>query len=222
MSTYGLPHKPYLMAHRSNTRAPLTFQLGGSIMYNFVGVFVLAAFQLGLFFAMATDASDPVSPASSFFASLITLQNAAVIFSGDSYSGAFPPNLPELDAIAAHLKNCSDAFDAAVVQLASIPQLSPPDAAIPNSTNILFSQQAILDNLNELQATKATFEAIINDPFVLLTFCNSVKDLSHQNDAFFGRLTLIAPSSDYAAFWFQVQENAAVQYHIWLTLRSVA
>ncbi|KAJ7657467.1 hypothetical protein B0H17DRAFT_1185779 [Mycena rosella] len=165
---------------------------------------------------MAANAPDPVSPGSSFFESLITLQKAASIFSRDSYSGHFPPNLTALGAIVAHLKSCSDAFDAAVVQLAPIPQLSPSDAAVLNDTNILFSPPAILGTLNNLQVGEPFFEGVNNDPVLLPAFCNSVRDLSHQTDAFYGKLSLIAPSADYAAFWSQVQKNAAVQYHILL------
>jgi hypothetical protein len=72
-------------------------------------------------------------------------------------------------------------------------QLSLSDAVALNSTDILFSQLPILGNLNFLQEGKAFFDDVSDNILILSSFCASVRDLSHQNDAFFGRLTLLAP-----------------------------
>ncbi|KAJ6590990.1 hypothetical protein DFH09DRAFT_191369 [Mycena vulgaris] len=181
-------------------------------MFKVIGVIVLAV-QLvsfcehGTFCAVAAN-SDPVAPgtlqrrdSSAFFASQVTLQNAAMVFAADHYSGAFPANVPELEGIAAHIKSCSDATDAAIIQLAAL---------TPNL-------QAILSNLNTLQAGKAFFESVNNSPLLLTMFCHWIGGLSRQNDVFLGRLTFAAPSADYSSYWAQLQSNTEFQYQIWLT-----
>ncbi|KAJ7767649.1 hypothetical protein B0H16DRAFT_334579 [Mycena metata] len=132
---------------------------------------LVAAVQLGAFCAMTANAADPVSPSSSFFTSLLAFQQAADIVSGDKYFAEFGPNLTVLNRITSDLKNSSVAFDAVGVQVASISELSPSDAAILNSTDILLSQFPMLGNLNFLQESKASF-------------CASVRDLSHQTMCF--------------------------------------
>ncbi|KAJ7906210.1 hypothetical protein B0H13DRAFT_1880771 [Mycena leptocephala] len=85
-------------------------------MLEFVCVAVLVAVQLGSFYGVS--AIDALAPGSSFTAAMIDLRNAANVFATDHYNGPFPPNVTALEGIAEHIKSCSDAFDAANIQLA--------------------------------------------------------------------------------------------------------
>lgn len=72
-------------------------------MISFFGVIVLVAVQVNSFCGVTATATPPVTETlarrdtSSFFATQVTLQNAAIVFSEDSYSGPFPPNVTELE-----------------------------------------------------------------------------------------------------------------------------
>ncbi|KAJ7709505.1 hypothetical protein B0H17DRAFT_228191 [Mycena rosella] len=195
-------------------------------MFKSVCVIVLAAVHLGSFYGVTANPDPPTlgtlerRDTSSFFASQVTLQTAANVLAADHYSGAFPPNIPELEGIAAHIKNCSDAYDAAIIQLATTVLggfLTASDAATLNTTYVPSSLLAILANLNTLQAGKAFFEGVNNNPLLLTMFCHWIGDLSRHTNVFLGRLTVAAPSADYAASWSQLQSTAASQYQIWLT-----
>ncbi|KAF9063089.1 hypothetical protein BDP27DRAFT_1368289 [Rhodocollybia butyracea] len=197
-------------------------------MISFFGVIVLVAVQINSFCGVTATALVTETlerrDISSFFATQVTLQNAANVFAADSYSGPFPPNVTALEGIAAHIKSCSDAFDAAIIQLASITpatlggsRLSATDAATLNTTYVPSTQQAILRNLNTLQAGEAFFEGVNNTPLLLIMFCHWVGGLSRENAVFLGLLAQSAPSTDYASFWAGLGTSAASQYQIWLT-----
>ncbi|KAE9405411.1 hypothetical protein BT96DRAFT_972557 [Gymnopus androsaceus JB14] len=198
-------------------------------MVKLVSVIMLATIQIGSFFGGAAVANPLAAETlerrdiSSFFATQVTLQNAAIVFSKDSYSGAFPPNITELEGIAAHIKSCSDGFDAAIIQLASITPvtgtslLSASDAATLNTTYVPSTQQAILRNLDTLQAGEAFFEGVNNNHFLFTMFCHWVGGLSRENNIFLGNLIEAAPSADYSDYWQELLATAASQYQIWLT-----
>ncbi|KAJ7483991.1 hypothetical protein B0H11DRAFT_1196081 [Mycena galericulata] len=74
---------------------------------------------------------------SSFYATQYLLQNMTNIFAADTYAAS--DGVPKLQGIANHIINCSDAFDSATIQFASIiqpgqfrPMLTPTDAATPS------------------------------------------------------------------------------------------
>ncbi|KAJ6490156.1 hypothetical protein DFH09DRAFT_1283797 [Mycena vulgaris] len=199
-------------------------------MFKVIGVIVLVAVQFGSFCEVAAD-PDPVASGrlerrdsvNAFFASQITLQNAANVFAADRYSGAFPANVTELEGIAAHIKSCRDATDAAIVQLAELlptfaeEVLTIPEAVLLNTTYLPSTQQAILHNLDELQSFKPFFESVNNSPLLSTLFCHWVGDLARENDAFFNLLRRAAPFPVYSSYWGQLQSDADLQYQLWLT-----
>ncbi|KAE9405410.1 hypothetical protein BT96DRAFT_916124 [Gymnopus androsaceus JB14] len=192
---------------------------------------MLATIQIGSFCGRAN--ANPLAAGtlerrdiSSFFATQVTLQNAAIVFSKDSYEGPFPPNITELEGIAAHIKSCSDAFDAAIIQLVSIPLITPgvspvrfsaSEAATLNTTYVPSTQQDILVNLNFLQSSQAFFESVNGNELLFTMFCHWVGGLYRQNNVFLGILANAAPSADYSDYWLELQAIAASQYQIWLT-----
>ncbi|KAJ6512905.1 hypothetical protein C8R45DRAFT_329007 [Mycena sanguinolenta] len=186
-----------------------------------------------LFCAAVTnpDRDVPASPAelerrdeTSFFAAMTTLQNAATVFSQDFCCSGFTPNDTQLELIASHIKACSDAFDAALIQLASItpasvgaPLLTTADAATLNTTFIPSIQADILNNLNDLQEGEAFFEFVNDNTFFRVMYCHWVGTLALENKSFLGFLAISAPSSDYASFWESLLTAATSAYTIWLT-----
>lgn len=192
-------------------------------MFKSIRLSVLLAVQLGSWVVANQDSTSlERRDTASFFAAEATLINAANTFAADRYSGAFPANIPELEGIAAHIKACSDAYDASLIQLASItsptfstPLLSPADAATFNATFVP-AHNAILANLNSMQAGKAFFESVNNNALLLTMFCHWISGLSREVDVFLGRLTVAAPSTAYSIYWAQLKSTAAFQYQIWL------
>ncbi|KAJ6527103.1 hypothetical protein B0H19DRAFT_1275416 [Mycena capillaripes] len=189
-------------------------------MFKFVSLIVLAAVQLGSFCVAAAN-TGPLAPGSNFSVALTNLQNAATAFTSAPYSGVFPPNIPELEGIFALVKACSDANEAAGIQLAAFSPLSgsflsPSDAATLNIT-VPSIEGSILQRLNGLQAGKAFFEGVNNNRLLLTMYCHWIADLSQQTAFFLGFLTFAAPSEDYRSSWTQVQTNAAFQYSILLS-----
>ncbi|KAJ7110906.1 hypothetical protein C8R44DRAFT_742683 [Mycena epipterygia] len=193
-------------------------------MLKFVRVAVLVALQLGSIYGVS---ATNLSPGSSFSASLVELQNAANVLSHDFYEGPVPPaNITVLEVIAGHIKSCSDAFDAATLQLVSIPTtlsgtlsgrfLSQSDAAILNAVYIP-SIQTILNALNDIQAGIAFFESVNNNSLLFTIFCHWVGILSQENYSFLDQLAFAAPSANYSSDWLQLQSQAASAYNIWLT-----
>ncbi|KAJ6527099.1 hypothetical protein B0H19DRAFT_1084146 [Mycena capillaripes] len=198
-------------------------------MFKFVSLIVLAAVQLGSFCVAAAN-PDPLAPGSNFSVALINLQHAAAAFTSAPYSGVFPPNIPELEGIFALVKACSDASDAAGIQLAQTPLtfgqafspglsggfLSASDAATLNTT-VPSIEGSILSRLNSLQAGKAFFESVNNNRLLLTMYCHWIGNLSRETAFFLGLLIFAAPSEDYRSSWTQVQANAASQYNILLS-----
>ncbi|KAF7374590.1 hypothetical protein MSAN_00343600 [Mycena sanguinolenta] len=160
-----------------------------------------------LFCGALANPGVPASPSAelerrdetSFFAAMTTLQNAATVFSQDFCCSGFTPNDTQLELIASHIKACSDAFDAALIQLASItpasvgaPLLTAADAATVNAT--LPSIQAdILNNLNELQEGEAFFEFVNDNTFFRVMYCHWVGTLALENKSFLQFLGVSAP-----------------------------
>ncbi|KAJ7679077.1 hypothetical protein DFH06DRAFT_504936 [Mycena polygramma] len=194
---------------------------------------VLAA----MFFRGAVADPDPQSHSAhlerrdtaSFFATQVALQNAANVLAQDGGgcclgTSPTPPIIAELELIATHIKACSDAFDNATIQLASIfpgigssGVLSAEDAATLNTTFVPSTQAAILNTLDGLQSGKAFFEFVNNNRLLLTMYCHWVHILSLENASFLGLLVLAAPSADYSSYWGSLESNAAFQYNIWLT-----
>ncbi|KAJ7021166.1 hypothetical protein C8F04DRAFT_1141742 [Mycena alexandri] len=194
-------------------------------MFKLLGVFMLAAAQLGSLRVVANPvvrASGPFDT-SNFFTSQINLQNAANVFGKDFYN-TFPADPSQLGTIASHIKACSDAFDNAIISIAAIsplqiqevPLFSESDAQTLNTTYVPSTQQTILGNLNSLQAGKAFFESVNNAPLFLTSFCHWVGTLAEENRVFFNQLIVSAPA-DYQPYWEQLRAEAATAYNIWLT-----
>ncbi|KAJ7455608.1 hypothetical protein B0H11DRAFT_1925995 [Mycena galericulata] len=91
-------------------------------MLKFVYVAVLLAAQLPSFYGVSV-----LAPGSSFTEAMINLKNVADVFGSDAYNGPFPVNVTALEVIAEHIKDCSDAFDAALIQLASLANHAPSE-----------------------------------------------------------------------------------------------
>ncbi|KAF8145429.1 hypothetical protein K438DRAFT_1872123 [Mycena galopus ATCC 62051] len=188
-------------------------------------------FLTALFFGAVANPDIQSNPAqlerrdiTSFFASMTTLQNAANVFAQDFCCSGFTANDTLLDLIASHIKACSDAFDAALIQLASVPPpsvgvppLSASDAATLNTTFVPSIQSAVLGNLNSLQEGEAFFEFVNNDTALRVMYCHWIGVLALENKSFLGWLSISAPSSDYASYWSSLQTAAASAYTIWLT-----
>ncbi|KAJ7133108.1 hypothetical protein C8R44DRAFT_771922 [Mycena epipterygia] len=189
-------------------------------MLKFVCTAVLVAVQLGSFYGVS--AINALAPGSSFTAAMIDLRNAANVFATDRYNGPFPPNVTALEGIAEHIKSCSDAFDAATIQLAAVlttplgASLSQSDAATLNTVYLPSIQQDILGNLDSLQAGQAFFEGVNNNHLLSTMYCHWVGILSLQNTGFLSSLAFAAPSANYTSDWEQLASNAASQYSIWL------
>ncbi|KAK7033401.1 hypothetical protein R3P38DRAFT_2922494 [Favolaschia claudopus] len=159
-----------------------------------------------------------------FFAAMSALQNAANVFKQDFCCSGTTANVTALQIIAGHIKACSDAFDAALIELASInptslstPPLSASNAATLNSTFVPSIQTAILNNLNTLQAGKAFFEFVNNNRLLLVMYCHWVGVLAVENKSFLRQLVVSAPSSDYSSSWASLLNSATSAYTIWLT-----
>ncbi|KAJ7261706.1 hypothetical protein B0H12DRAFT_1231363 [Mycena haematopus] len=172
-------------------------------------IFVLTTF---LFCGAVANPDLQTNPAqlerrdiTSFFAAMTTLQEAATL-------------------IASHIKTCSDGFDAALIQLASVtppsvgvPPLSASDAATLNTTFIPSIQAHILGNLNNLQAGEAFFEFVNDNTFFRVMYCHWVGILALENKSFLGVLATSAPSSDFGSYWESLLVAATSAYTIWLT-----
>ncbi|KAF7336461.1 hypothetical protein MSAN_02300300 [Mycena sanguinolenta] len=190
-------------------------------MFKLVGLILLAAVQLGEFCVAAAN-PDPLAPGSNFSAALTNLENAAAAFARTDYGGEFPPDIPRLEGIFALVKQCSDSYDAAGIQLAAFAPslsggfLSESDAATLNAT-VPSTLGVILGHLDILQAGKAFFEGVNNNRLLLTMYCHWIGNLFRETDFFLGLLILGAPSPDYASSWTQLQTNAGFQYNILLT-----
>jgi hypothetical protein len=121
------------------------------------------------------------------------------------------------------------------LQFPNGPLFSESDAETLNTTYIPSTQQAILGNLNSLQAGKAFFESVNNAPLFLISFCHWVGTLAEENNVFFNLLIASAPVRAYASkfqrpplltnlqqtayqpFWEKLQTEAATQYGFWLS-----
>ncbi|KAJ6604874.1 hypothetical protein B0H10DRAFT_1957436 [Mycena sp. CBHHK59/15] len=129
----------------------------------------------------------------SFWATQNWLQYMANTFAQDTFGTN--SGVPQLQVIANHIKNCSDAFDSATIQLATY------------STN-----GAILGNLHTLLYGKAFFEAVNGSPQMRIVICHWVGDLARQNDIFLSQISLAAPSTDYSTPWTALRTSAAAGY----------
>ncbi|KAJ7469857.1 hypothetical protein B0H11DRAFT_1392094 [Mycena galericulata] len=145
----------------------------------------------------------------------------ANIFANDTYAAS--DGVPKLQGIANHIKNCSDAFDSATIQLASIiqpgqfrPMLTSTDAATLNSTFVPSTQAKILRNLNTFLDSESFYEAVNNNPQMRIVMCHWVGDLARQNDIFLGLIVDAAPSPDFSSFWTHLQSVAASGYQEFL------
>ncbi|KAJ7906933.1 hypothetical protein B0H13DRAFT_1880157 [Mycena leptocephala] len=182
-------------------------------MLEFVCVAVLVAVQLGSFYGVS--AIDALAPGSSFTAAMIDLRNAANVFATDHYNGPFPPNVTALEGIAEHIKSCSDAFDAANIQLAAVlttplgASLSQSDAATLDTVYLPSIQQDILGNLNSLQEGQAFFEGVNNNHLL------STMGPLESSDEWDLHMSPVQ-SANYTSDWEQLASNAASQYSIWL------
>ncbi|KAJ7499975.1 hypothetical protein FB451DRAFT_1358968 [Mycena latifolia] len=164
------------------------------------------------------DSAPPVSLGRrdifSFYATQNWLQFMANTFGQDSFST--PDGVAKLQIIANHIKNCSDAFDSATIQLASLipagqfsPMISPSDAAILNTTFVPSTQGTILGHLHTLLFGKAFFEAVNGSPQMRIVICHWVGDLARENDIFLSQIASAAPSSGYSSYWNQLRTSAA-------------
>ncbi|KAJ7433894.1 hypothetical protein B0H11DRAFT_747829 [Mycena galericulata] len=190
-------------------------------MLKFVYIAVLLGAQLLSFYGVS--ATDALAPGSSFTEAMINLKNAADVFGSDRYNGPFPVNVTALEVIAEHIKDCSDAFDAALIQLAAIPTdgglfpaLSESDAATLNTVYLPSIQEDILGNLNGLQEGIAFFDGVVTNDLLATMYCHWVEILSLQRTGFLKSLANHAPSENYTSDWTQLASSTTSQYNIWL------
>ncbi|KAJ7499976.1 hypothetical protein FB451DRAFT_1549444 [Mycena latifolia] len=192
-------------------------------MLKFACATVLAALQLSS--VVASPAPDSAAPSVelerrdkfSFYATQNWLQFQANLFADETFSNS--DGVAKLQEIANHIKNCSDAFDSATIELASLippgqlhPVLAPADGPSLNTTFVPSTQHAILSTLNTLLFSKAFFGAVNGNPQMRIVFCHWTGDLAYQNNIFLGFLAASAPSADFAASWTQQQNVAAAGY----------
>ncbi|KAJ7439420.1 hypothetical protein B0H11DRAFT_2253892 [Mycena galericulata] len=176
-------------------------------MLKFVYIAVLLAAQLLSFYGVS--ATDALAPGSSFTEAMINLKNAADVFGSDRYNGPFPVNVTALEVIAEHIKDCSDAFDAALIQLAAIPTdgglfpaLSESDAATLNTVYLPSIQEDIL--------------AAARQPQWLTRRDCIFRWRGHQRPSRHHSLANHAPSENYTSDWTQLASSTTSQYNIWL------
>ncbi|KAJ7469751.1 hypothetical protein B0H11DRAFT_1920375 [Mycena galericulata] len=161
----------------------------------------------------------------SFMATQVSLKNAANVFAQDIYVGSgVAPNVTALEA--EHIKNCSDAFDAAVIELytingplSNVKSLSLEDAEILNTTYVPSTQTAIISTLSSLQTSEGFSEAVNGTPILLVMFCRWVGLLAEENAYFLDQLAGWAPYQypAYSEYWGSLQATAAAAHQNFLT-----
>ncbi|KAJ6622021.1 hypothetical protein B0H10DRAFT_2214628 [Mycena sp. CBHHK59/15] len=192
-------------------------------MFASLSTVIFVALQCTLFRGAVASPQPPVvaqlesRDIFSFYASQNQLQNAANIFANDHFST--PDGVAQLQVIANHIKACSDLFDFATIQLASLipageflPRFSPADGPTLNTTFVPSTQNTILGTLNTLLFGKAFFEAVNGSPQMRIVLCHWVGDLARENDAFLGLLVQAADVQPFTAYWAQLRTAAAAGY----------
>ncbi|KAJ6622020.1 hypothetical protein B0H10DRAFT_930872 [Mycena sp. CBHHK59/15] len=206
---------------RSPQRTEIPPNMAKSLFLAFFYAVVLTVLRPNIFYALAAvpaaESGLERRDILSFWATQNWLQYMANTFAQNTFGTN--SGVPQLQVIANHIKNCSDAFDSATIQLATLipagqfsPKFSAGDASSLNTLFVPSTQGAILGNLHTLLYGKAFFEAVNGSPQMRIVICHWVGDLARQNDIFLSQISLAAPSTDYSTPWTALRTSAAAGY----------
>ncbi|CAK5271626.1 unnamed protein product [Mycena citricolor] len=171
--------------------------------------------------AAAISAQNTIQGLLDFYATQNNLQYMANLFAAVNY-GFYPQaNLPQLQSIANHIKNCSDAFDLATI---AVTELIPQGAYFPlidaseqdtiNQRFVPSTQGTITSHLHTLLYEKAFYEDVQANPAMKIKLCHWVGDLAYQNAIFLGIMARAAPT--YTTSWTNLRTAAASVYNDFL------
>ncbi|KAJ7062725.1 hypothetical protein C8F01DRAFT_103329 [Mycena amicta] len=161
-----------------------------------------------------------------FYATQNWLQFMANLFAQNAFYSV-GQGVPQLQNIANHLKNCSDAFDSANIAIASMvppgqfsPVFDPADIVTTDERFVPSTQNTIITSLSTLLSGKAFFEAVKASGQMQRVLCHWVGDLARENDIFLNAMIQAASSSHnttISAGWNQSRTFSAANYNEFLS-----
>ncbi|KAJ7617777.1 hypothetical protein FB45DRAFT_1063387 [Roridomyces roridus] len=192
-------------------------------MFKVLSLAILSAVLIGV---VANPLPDPQPnlasrDLNSFIASAQTLESTCSVFLGEFYD-TFPPNVTILQQIAGHIEDCSNAFGASVIQLASI--IPTPAGAGKGLTtaqattinNFVGTTGAVLSHLNQLQEDVGFFDGVAVSGLDGI-YCHAVQDLALRSTTYLGLLVIFAPSTTFSGPWDSLHFQAVNGFTIFLS-----
>ncbi|CAK5270745.1 unnamed protein product [Mycena citricolor] len=152
-----------------------------------------------------------------FYATQTNLEDKANLFAAQNYGKYAQPNVTQLQNIANHIKNCSDALDLATISVTGLiprglnfPLIDAPAQDTINKRFIPPTQKTITGHLRKLLKYTPFYDDVQASPAMKIKICHWVGGLAYQNLIFLGLMGQAAPI--YTDAWTQLQTEAASVY----------